>query len=126
MLESTFDPVRMIRPRRRITGVSAILLPFAADGSIDWPGFRGHVLRTAEAGLTPAVNMDTGYVNLLDEATRKQVLDETRTVLGSRSFVAGAFVADRPGGPFDRDAYLREIEFIQQFGGTPVIFQSMG
>ncbi len=120
------DSLPMIRPRRRITGISAILLPFAADGSIDWPGFRAHVARTAAAGLTPAVNMDTGYVNLLDADTRLQVLDETRQVLGSEPFVAGAFVSDRPGSRFERDAYLRAIEPIQSRGGTPVVFQSYG
>ena len=47
----------------------------------DWPGFRAHVARTADAGLTPAVNMDTGYVNLIDDDTRLRVLDETRELV---------------------------------------------
>jgi hypothetical protein len=34
-------------------------------------------VRTVEAGLTPAVNMDTGYVQLLGEADA-QVLDLRR------------------------------------------------
>ena len=59
-----------IKPCRKITGMSAILLPFSADGSVDWAGFEAHVERTATAGLTPAINMDTGYANLIDEATR--------------------------------------------------------
>lgn len=116
----------MLRPRRRITGMSAILLPFTPEGFIDWPAFRAHVRRTADAGLTPAVNMDTGYINLLDDATRIQVLDETQRTLGSASFVAGAFVGDRPGERFHRDAYLRQIEPIVTRGGTPVLFQSYG
>ena len=78
--------------------MSAVLLPFEGDGQIDWPGFRRHVERTLTAGLTPAVNMDTGYVGLLDDSTRRRVLDETRGVLAGEAFVAGAFVADRPGG----------------------------
>src|SRR5712691_1653313 len=126
MPESPLDPIRMLRPRRRIMGISAILLPFAADGTIDWPAFAAHVLRTAEAGLTPAVNMDTGYVNLLDDATRVQVLEHTRQALGSAPFVAGAFVADQPGSRFDRAAYLRQIEPITTRGGTPVLFPSHG
>jgi dihydrodipicolinate synthase/N-acetylneuraminate lyase len=120
------DPLRLLRPRRRITGASAILLPFENDGGIDWPAFAAHVVRTADAGLTPAVNMDTGYVNLLDDATRREVLRRTRDALGGRPFVAGAFVADRPGSRFDRDAYLRQIEPIVSHGGTPVLFQSYG
>jgi dihydrodipicolinate synthase/N-acetylneuraminate lyase len=120
------DPVRMIRPKRKITGMSAVLLPFREDGEIDWDGFCDHVQRTADAGLLPAVNMDTGYVNLLDAATRGQVLELTRQTLGPRPFVAGAFVADGPGAAFDLDAYARQIEPICRLDGTPVIFPSWG
>ena len=83
-----------LRPRRRITGMSAVLLPFAAPGEIDWPSFEQHVARTCDAGLAPAVNMDTGYVNLLDDATRVEVLRRTKTVTAGRMFVAGAFVKE--------------------------------
>lgn len=123
---AALDPLSMIRPRRKIAGISAILLPFLEDGSIDWQGFEGHVLRTADAGLTPAVNMDTGYVNLLSDEQRVAVLDRTRSVLGNRPFVAGAFVNDRPGDQFNGDAYKRQIDAIQRRGGTPVTFQSYG
>ena len=120
------DPLTLIVPQRQITGISAILLPFDAAGGIDWPAFDAHVLRTAAAGLTPAVNMDTGYVNLLDDATRLAVLDRTRAVLAGGSFVAGAFAKDGPGSGWARDAYLRQTEPIQSRGGTPVVFPSYG
>jgi dihydrodipicolinate synthase/N-acetylneuraminate lyase len=126
MFEPALDPLRLLRPRRRITGISAILLPFTAGRAVDWPAFTAHLARTADAGLTPAVNMDTGYVHLLDDATRVQVLERTRPVLAGRPFVAGAFVGDAPGSRFDRDAYLRAIEAIVSRGGTPVLFQSYG
>ena len=116
----------MIRPRRKITGMSAILLPFFDDGSVDWDSFRAHVRRTAEAGLTPAVNMDTGYVNLLDAATRREVLAATRDTLDGGAFVAGAFVGDAPGDGWNFDAYRAQIDLIHEHGGTPVIFQSYG
>ena len=125
-MHEPLDPVAMVVPRRKITGMSAILLPFASHGSVDWESFRAHVLRTADAGLTPAVNMDTGYINLLDDETRSRVLDQTRDVLGGRPFVAGAFVGDSPGSRFDRDAYASRIEPIQSRGGIPVIFPSYG
>jgi dihydrodipicolinate synthase/N-acetylneuraminate lyase len=123
---ATLDPRSMIRPQRRITGISAILLPFTASLEVDWDGLRAHIARTAQAGITPAVNMDTGYANLIDEATRERVLDETRSVLGGGTFVAGAFVGDAPGAPFDLEAYGRQINRIQARGGTPIIFQSYG
>jgi dihydrodipicolinate synthase/N-acetylneuraminate lyase len=116
----------MLRPRRVITGMSAILLPFTADGGIDWPGFDAHVTRTADAGLIPAVNMDTGFGNLLDEPTKAAALDRTRRVLGGKPFVAGAFVKDAPGATFDPDAYRRAVGAIVERGGTPVLFQSYG
>lgn len=120
------DPLALIRPRRKITGMSAILLPFDSTGAVDWPAFRAHVARTAAAGLTPAVNMDTGYANLIDDATRQSALVETRSVLVGGSFIAGAFVADRPGSAFNLDAYRRAVDEIQGHGGTPILFQSHG
>jgi dihydrodipicolinate synthase/N-acetylneuraminate lyase len=120
------DPLAMIRPRRKITGVSAILLPFLPTGEIDWAGFAAHCVRTAEAGLTPAVNMDTGFGNLLAREQKLRVLDATRAALGGRPFVAGAFVADAPNAKFDADAYRREVSDITARGGTPVLFQSFG
>lgn len=122
----TLKPTAMIRPHRKITGISAILLPFKDNGDIDWPALANHARRTAQAGLTPAVNMDTGFANLITEAERQKVLRATRCALDGGAFVAGAFVADCPGDAFDADAYFRQVESIQSQGGTPIIFQSYG
>ncbi len=151
----TIEAVPACKPRRKILGMSAILLPFveeqtattaAMSGSlsgslsgsqagqpsldmskqIDWEGFRGHVQRTLDAGLIPAVNMDTGYTNLIDDAVRQQVLRETQQLCSGRRFVAGAFVADHPGSPFNSDAYRQQIDAVQTQAGIPVIFQSHG
>src|SRR4051794_5272159 len=100
MTASLPEPLTLLRPRRRITGMSAILLPFTRTSAVDWLGFTRHLTRTAQAGLTPAVNMDTGYVNLLDHDTRSRVLEQTHSTLAGAPFVAGAFVADQPGGRF--------------------------
>ena len=126
MLTTALNPITMIKSRRKITGMSAILLPFRSDGSFDWDGFCAHVARTADAGLTPAVNMDTGYVNLLTPSERLQVLQQTQRTLNGKPFVAGAFVGDQPGSAFDLSAYMQQIDLIQQHGGIPVIFQSYG
>jgi dihydrodipicolinate synthase/N-acetylneuraminate lyase len=126
MIETALNPLTLLKPGRTITGISAILLPFSDDGKVDWESFCAHVARTVDAGLTPAVNMDTGYVNLLDEATRHAVLARTSETLSGGEFIAGAFVADQPGDGWNRDAYLRQIDLIQSYGGTPIIFQSYG
>jgi dihydrodipicolinate synthase/N-acetylneuraminate lyase len=126
MTKPAIDPIKMLRPRRKITGISAILLPFTSSGDIDWKGFAAHCVRTAEAGLTPAVNMDTGFGNLLSLGQRVAVLDAARSALGGRPFVAGVFVGDTPGSRFDRDGYLRTMQPVLERGGTPVIFQSYG
>ena len=120
------DPPSLLRPRRKITGYSAVLLPFTAEVQIDWRAFEGHVHRTAEAGLIPAVNMDTGYGPLLDDSSRHQVLERTRRLLGRRPFAAGATVFDQPGDLFDLDRYCRAVEPIVDYGAVPVIFQSYG
>src|SRR3954449_1196944 len=69
------DVTARLRTGRRITGMSAVLLPYTADGAIDWANVEAHVARTHAAGLTPAVNMDTGYVQLLSPDERERVLD---------------------------------------------------
>jgi len=120
------EPTSMIRRQRKIEGSSAILLPVHANGDIDWAGFTAHVRRTVAAGLAPAVNMDTGYGNLIDDSIRRRALQITQTETAGKWYVAGAFVLDKPGDAFDLGAYARQIEMIQQHGGTPVIFQSYG
>lgn len=112
-------------PGRAITGMSAILLPHLDSATVDWASLDAHIARTHEAGLTPAVNMDTGYVQLLDTDTRAQVLDRASAIAGS-DFVAGAFVADEPKAAFDLDAYRRAADEITLRGGLPVIFPSHG
>jgi hypothetical protein len=119
-------PSSRVRPGRSVTGMSAILLPFLAGGTeIDWGGFEAHVVRTAEAGLVPAVNMDTGYVQLLDPGPRGEVLDRTAALVGDR-FVAGAFVADEPGARLDLGAHRRAVDEVAARGGLPVVFPSHG
>lgn len=125
-MPAPLDPIALLRPRRPILGMSAVLLPFDARGHIDWDGFDRHLARTLAAGLVPAVNMDTGYVNLIGPEDRRRVLVRTRAQAGEGDFVAGAFVGDEAGAAFDLDAYRRAIDDIREHGGTPVIFQSHG
>jgi len=119
------DVIDRLRPGRTIAGSSAVLLPFTVDGEIDWMGAEAHVARTMAAGLTPAVNMDTGYVQLLDPADKLRVLDLTASVTGG-NFVAGAYVRDEEGAGFDLAAYASAAHDISLRGGTPVVFPSYG
>lgn len=120
------DVIPPVRKRRSISGMSAILLPLLSPTEVDWQGFRNHVKRTADAGLVPAVNMDTGYANLIPDELREQVLVETKQVMGQREFVAGVFVSDSPGCEFDFDAYRTGLDQIKRHDGTPILFQSYG
>src|SRR6476620_2052359 len=93
-MNAPLDPLTLLRPRRKIVGMSAILLPYDDRGRIDWDGFRAHLVRTFAAGLIPAVNMDTGYVNLITADEKRQVLAESQSLANGRQFVAGAFIND--------------------------------
>ena len=117
-------PDARVRPRRTITGMSAVLLPHTAGGAVDWDGLAAHVARTAGAGLTPAVNMDTGFVQMLDEATRDRVLEVAAA--NSDGFVAGAHLDDRAGDRFDLEGYRRQIDRIVARGGLPIVFPTHG
>ena len=125
MTRTEGDLIARIRPQRTINGMSAVLLAFTPDGDVDWTAFQAHVARTVAAGLTPAVNMDTGYVQLLDDSDKEQVLDVTAEVTGG-DFVAGAYVADGLGAAFDLAGYLGACTAIADRGGTPVVFPSYG
>jgi dihydrodipicolinate synthase/N-acetylneuraminate lyase len=112
-----------IQPRRKITGIAAALLPFAENGTIAVEAFKNHLLRTHAAGLINAVNMDTGYVNLLSEQEQEQALQWTTDALPRNTkFVAGAYIEQLEGDVVS--LYRRKIDQIIEHGGTPIIFQS--
>jgi dihydrodipicolinate synthase/N-acetylneuraminate lyase len=117
------DLYARIRPGRRIDGIAAALLPLTAEGSIAEEDFVRHLRATHAAGLTNAVNMDTGYANLLSDAEKERVLQLTREALGPGvDFVAGAFVEGREGEVVA--LYRREMDRIIGCGGTPILFQT--
>jgi dihydrodipicolinate synthase/N-acetylneuraminate lyase len=122
---SEADVMARVVPGRTITGMSAVLLPYTAEGRVDWDAVEAHIARTVAAGLVPAVNMDTGYVQLLDADDKNRVLDLAASVAGS-AFVAGAYVLDEPGARFDLAGYVAACSAIESRGGTPVVFPSYG
>jgi len=112
-----------VRPRRKVHGIAAALLPFEANGCIAVEAFQKHLRATHEAGLTNAVNMDTGYVNYLSEAERLQVLGWTRDALDAGvNFIAGAYIENVDGELVS--LYRRQMDQIVAHGGTPIIFQT--
>ncbi len=113
-------PVPPLRPRRPIDGISAVLLPFHADGRPDRDTWATLVERTWAAGLTPAVNMDTGYANLLSGPERAEFLAEAGRMARGRRFVAGTYVEGLDGDP--AGLYMREAAAIGAAGGTPILF----
>jgi len=123
---SLADYQNLRRPRRKVTGISAVLLPFNQHGQIDGAGFRRHLRRTLEAGLRVAVNMDTGYVDLLAREEKQRVLawtSETVAAAGLEpSFVAGALPAPDTEG--SAKAYCVECAAIASAGGVPIVFPS--
>ncbi len=113
-----------VRRNRAITGISAVLLPFTANGLIDWVAFRGHLARTIASGLMPAVNMDTGFGPALTAERRSEVLAVVARL--GVPFVAGAHVRDGPGARFALDSYRVELDTIVAHGGMPIVFPSFG
>ena len=99
----------------KINGYPAILLPFQPDGAVDWDAFCAHIARTAEAGQTPAVNMDTGSANLIDEKTREEVLRRTRDTLSGTNFTAGAMETSDLPAPKSAGAAKKEKSRLHPF-----------
>lgn len=111
------------RPLRKVQGIAAALLPFETDGRVAVGAFQRHLLATHRAGLMNAVNMDTGYVNLLSDAEQQEVLRWTREALGKDvPFAAGAYVEDREGELVS--LYRRRMDEIVAAGGIPILFQT--
>jgi dihydrodipicolinate synthase/N-acetylneuraminate lyase len=122
-MPSLFEVYAAVQPGRRIHGIAAALLPYRTDGTIAEDDFVRHLRATHAAGLTNAVNMDTGYVNLLTDEEKERVLELASSALGPETpFVAGAYIEGQDGAIVEH--YRREMERIVRFGGTPILFQT--
>ena len=112
-----------VRTRRKVNGIAAALLPFERDGGIAVEAFQNHLRATHLAGLGNAVNMDTGYVNYLNEDEQLQILKWTREALGPNvNFVAGVYIEGLDGDVVS--LYRRKVDQVIDHGGTPIIFQT--
>ena len=112
-----------LKPRRKVEGIAAALLPYEADGRVAVATFQQHLISTQRAGLMNAVNMDTGYVNYLSDSEKNDVLGWTRDALGHGTpFVAGAYIEGQDGDIVA--LYRRELDRIAAHGGIPILFQT--
>src|SRR5713101_7008541 len=110
-------------PCRKVTGIAAALLPFEQDGKVAVEAFQRHLVDTHRVELMNAVNMDTGYVNYLDDAEKHDVLRWTRDALGKGvPFVAGAYIEGQTGDVVA--LYRRQMDAIVSYGATPILFQT--
>jgi dihydrodipicolinate synthase/N-acetylneuraminate lyase len=111
------------QPGSKVQGIAAALLPYMPNGHVAVEAFQKHLVATNRAGLTNAVNMDTGYVNYLSAAEKREVLRWTRDALGKDvPFVAGAYVEGQAGDVVA--LYRKEMESIASLGGIPILFQT--
>jgi dihydrodipicolinate synthase/N-acetylneuraminate lyase len=112
------------KPRRKVQGIAAALLPYEQDGRVAVDAFAKQVTSTYRSGLMNAVNMDTGYVNYLSDAEKEEVLGWARQALGRGiPFVAGAYIEQHAGDDIVT-LYRRQIDTILRFDGIPILFQT--
>ncbi len=112
------------RPRRKVQGIAAALLPYEPDGRVAVDAIAKQLTATHQAGLMNAVNMDTGYVNYLSDAEKQEVLSWTRQALGKGvPFVAGAYIEHHAGDDIVT-LYRKQIDTIVRYDGIPILFQT--
>lgn len=114
-------PIPPIEFRRRPEGISAVYLPWKPVGRIDFDSYQRGLERTWACGLIPAINMDTGFANLLKLSERLEILRLVSQLASGRAFIAGAFIEDLPGDTISN--YQAQVTEIRSLGGTPIVFQ---
>jgi dihydrodipicolinate synthase/N-acetylneuraminate lyase len=119
--------LRHLSPARAIDAVAALLLPFDEDGRPDLDALASLVRETYAAGLIPAVNTTAGYVELLSDDERTDVLTIAAGVARGRRFIAGAWLDDHAadaGGRSSGDLgarYAQAMDRVARQGGTPLL-----
>ncbi len=114
-------PLIPVKTCREIHGICAAYLPWRPVGRIDFDSYAMMLESIWRSGLIPAVNMDTGFANLLTDNQRREVLQFAKTMSQGRPMVAGVFVDDLPGDCLPH--YQRQVEATASEGAMPILFQ---
>lgn len=120
-MKSSHSPLIPVKARREIHGICAAYLPWRPIARIDFDSYGMMLESIWRSGLTPAVNMDTGFANLLTDAQRREVLQFAKTMSQGRPMVAGVFVDDLAGDCLPH--YQRQVEATASVGAMPILFQ---
>ncbi len=122
MLEDA--PFDLLCPGRRPSGIGPVYLPFAEDDTPDWDGFAHLLGRVVDTSLVPAVNLGPGAADLIDPATRAEVLATAGAALASAPFVSGVRAASGADGRFDPEKLAGAVAAVARQGGTPLLLPS--
>jgi dihydrodipicolinate synthase/N-acetylneuraminate lyase len=111
--------LRHLTPGRTIDGVAALPVWLGVSRRLDLAGLAARIEATFAAGLTPAVNLHAGAVDVLGPEERTDILTTAAGVARGRRFIAGT----RPttdAAPLSV-RYGRAVDAIARQGGTPLL-----
>jgi hypothetical protein len=111
--------LRHLTPDRSVQGAAALPVWAGPSGTLDLGGLAARLEATFAAGLTPAVNLFAGSVDLLGLDDRIDVLSTAAGVARGRRFIAGTWPADDAAPLAVR--YGRAVDVVARQGGTPLL-----
>jgi hypothetical protein len=111
--------LRHLTPDRSIHGAAALPVWAGPSGRLDLAGLAARLEATFAAGLTPAVNLFAGSVDLLGLDDRIDVLSTAAGVARGRRFIAGTWPPDDAAPLAVR--YGRAADGVARQGGTPLL-----
>lgn len=111
--------LRHLTPSRTIDGAAALPVWLAPSGRLDLAGLAARLEATFAAGLTPAVNLFAGGIDLLSLDERIDVLTTAAGVARGRRFITGALPTTDAAPLAIR--YGRAVDAVVRQGGTPLL-----
>jgi hypothetical protein len=111
--------LRHLTPDRSIEGAAALPVWAGPSGRLDLGGLAARLDATLAAGLTPAVNLFAGSVDLLGLDDRIDVLSAAAGVARGRRFIAGTWPMEDAAPLAVR--YGRAVDAVARQGGTPLL-----